>query len=146
MRDARTSPLAAWFLGPHAENREVLEELALRVVRDYAGWRADFHPADPHAITWEDKHSREYADGIARLQEGLGTLLAELKHSAPVFSQRYKGHMLGEQTLAGQLGYFAGMLHNPNNISSEVSQSTTKLEQQVTHDLARMIGYDVDSS
>lgn len=145
-RDARTSPLAAWFLGPHAENREVLEALALRVVRDYAGWRADFHPADPQAITWEDKRSREYADGIARLQAGLGALLTELRHSAPMFSQRYKGHMLGEQTLAGQLGYFAGMLHNPNNISSEVSQSTTKLEQQVMRDLARMIGYGVDAS
>lgn len=145
-RDPVKSPLPAWFLGPHAENRDVLERLAATVMQDYAGWREDFHPADPRAITWEDRHSREYGDGIASLEAGLGMLLAELKRSAPVFSQRYKGHMLGEQTLAGQLGYFAGMLHNPNNISSEVSQSTTRLEQQVMRDLARMIGYVADSS
>lgn len=145
-RGATRSPLAAWFLGPHAENSEVLERLALGIVKDYAGWRGDFHPADPQAITWEDKHTPEYADCIDRLEENLHTLMSELKHGVPAFSQRYKGHMLGEQTLAGQLGYFAGMLHNPNNISSEVSQSTTKLELQVTHDLARMIGYGIDAS
>ncbi len=146
LRDAQKSPLPAWFLGPHAENGEVLEKLALSVVRDYTAWRADFHPADPQAITREDKRTSGYADGMARLEAGLATLMAELRHGVPAFSQRYKGHMLGEQTLAGQLGYFAGMLHNPNNISSEVSQSTTRLEQQVMHDLARMIGYGADSS
>lgn len=145
-RGSARSPLGSWFLGPHAENGEVLEKLAQRVVEDYAGWRADFHPADPRAITWDDKHSAAYAQGISSLESNLERLLAELKHGAPSFSQRYKGHMIGDQTLAGQLGYFAGMLHNPNNISSEVAQSTTRLEHEVARDLARMLGYCLDGA
>ena len=145
-RAVTRSPLPAWFLGPHAENRDVLERLALNVIRDYSGWRMDSHPGDPPGIPSEDRSTPEYRECVERLEAGLDTLMVELKRGVPAFSQRYKGHMLGEQTLAGQLGYFAGMLHNPNNISSEVSASTTKLEMVIAHDLARMIGYVADAS
>ncbi len=145
-RAVTRSPLPAWFLGPHAENRDVLERLALDIIRDYAGWRADYYPADPPGISSEDRRTPEYRDCIGSLESSLDTLMAELKHGVPSFSQRYKGHMLGEQTLPAQLGHLAGMLHNPNNISSEVSPSTTRLEVQIAQDLARMIGYVADAS
>jgi hypothetical protein len=34
-------------------------------------------------------------------------LLAQLKQDVPFFSGRYKGHMVAEQTIAAQIGYFA---------------------------------------
>ena len=54
--------------------------------------------------------------------------------------------MLSEQTIAAQAAYFAAMLYNPNNVSLEVSPVTTRLEVEVAHQLAEMIGYDPDRS
>src|SRR5690606_29729590 len=51
-----------------------------------------------------------------------------------------------EQTIASQIGYFAAMLYNPNNVAIEASPVTTRLELQVAADLARMIGYDPATS
>jgi glutamate/tyrosine decarboxylase-like PLP-dependent enzyme len=49
---------------------------------------------------------------------------------------------VAEQTIAAQVGYFATMLYNPNNIAAEISPVTSRLELEVAGDLARMIGYD----
>jgi glutamate/tyrosine decarboxylase-like PLP-dependent enzyme len=54
--------------------------------------------------------------------------------------------MIGEQTIASQIGYFATMLYNPNNIAVEISPVTTRLELEVAEQLARMIGYDPSRS
>ena len=50
--------------------------------------------------------------------------------------------MLSEQTIASQAAYFAAMLYNPNNVSSEVAPVTTAIEAEVAQQLAEMIGYD----
>src|SRR5690606_31522952 len=83
-----------------------------------------------------------YDDAVARLTEELHGLLASLKRDVPFFSGRYQGHMLGEQTIASQVGYLAGMLYNPNNVVAEASPVTTRLEIEVASQLAAMIGYD----
>jgi glutamate/tyrosine decarboxylase-like PLP-dependent enzyme len=49
--------------------------------------------------------------------------------------------MLSEQTIASQLAWFATMLCNPNNVVSEVSPVTTRLELEVAAQLAALIGY-----
>src|ERR1019366_1770551 len=73
-------------------------------------------------------------------------LLAALKQDVPFFSGRYQGHMVGEQTIAAQVAYFAAMLYNPNNVTEEVSPVTTRLELEVGTQLAAMIGYAPDRS
>ncbi|HET8625135.1 MAG TPA: hypothetical protein VFM14_16350 [Gemmatimonadales bacterium] len=42
LRDA----LQAWFLGPRAENPEVLERLITEALRDHVFWRRNYHPED----------------------------------------------------------------------------------------------------
>src|SRR5690606_2024902 len=64
------------------------------------------------------------------------------RRDVPVFSGRYQGHMLAEQTLASQAAWFATMLSNPNNVVVETSPVTTRLELEVAAQLAAMIGYD----
>jgi len=44
---------------------------------------------------------------------------------------RYQGHVLWDTTLPGMLGYFATMLHNPNQLTIQMSTATTLLELQV---------------
>jgi glutamate/tyrosine decarboxylase-like PLP-dependent enzyme len=138
--------LRAWFLGPRAENSELLERLLVEALRDHVFWRRNYHPEDGFTIRELDKRQEGYEESVAVLTQELLGLLAELKQDVPFFSGRYKGHMIGEQTIASQIGYFATMLYNPNNIAAEISPVTTRLEMEVARDLARMIGYDPAAS
>ena len=138
--------LRAWFLGPRAENAGLLERLVLESLRDHAFWRRNYHPEDGFTIHESDRRTRGYDDATARLTEEMFGLLAALKRDVPFFSGRYQGHMLGEQTIAAQVGYFAAMLYNPNNVAAEVSPVTTRLELEAAAQLAAMIGYDAGRS
>ena len=144
MTDLRDNALRSWFLGPRAENAGLLEGLVVEALRDHVFWRRNFHPEDGFAIRELDKRSEGYEDAVATLTQELLGLLAALKRDVPFFSGRYKGHMLFEQTIAGQIGYFAAMLYNPNNISAEAAPVTTRLELEVAAQLSRMVGYDPD--
>ncbi len=138
--------LRAWFLGPRAENAELFERLVVEALRDHVFWRRNYHPEDGLTIRETDKRQEGYEENVATLTQELMGLLAELKRDVPFFSGRYKGHMVGEQTIASQIGYFATMLYNPNNIAVEISPVTTRLEREVAEQLARMIGYDPSAS
>lgn len=146
MSDAREEALAAWFLGPRAENAELLERLITEALRDHVFWRRNYHPEDGFVIREKAKHTEGYEDAVARMTQELMNLLAALKRGVPFFSGRYKGHMAFEQTLAAQIGYVAAMLYNPNNIAHESSPVTTHLELAVAAQLARMIGYDPETA
>ena len=134
--------LPAWFLGPRAENAELLERLVVESLRDHVFWRRNYHPEDGFTIRESDKRRAGYEEAVATLTQELMGLLARLKQDVPFFSGRYKGHMVAEQTIASQVGYFATMLYNPNNVAAEISPVTTRLELEVAADLAAMIGYD----
>ncbi|HEX7941825.1 MAG TPA: pyridoxal-dependent decarboxylase [Gemmatimonadaceae bacterium] len=136
----------AWFLGPRAENADLMERLVVEALRDHVFWRRNYHPEDGFTIRETDKRSEGYEETVATLTQELMGLLAELKRGVPFFSGRYKGHMAFEQTIAAQIGYFAAMLYNPNNVAVEASPVTTRLELEVAAQLARMIGYDPSTS
>jgi glutamate/tyrosine decarboxylase-like PLP-dependent enzyme len=138
--------LQAWFLGPRAENAAVFERLITEALRDHVFWRRNYHPEDGFTILESEKRRDGYAEAVATLTQELLGLLAALKRDVPFFSGRYKGHMVFEQTIAAQVGYFAAMLYNPNNVASEISPVTTRLELEVAAELARMIGYDPAAS
>lgn len=134
--------LRAWFLGPRAENSELFERLITEALRDHVFWRRNYHPEDGFTIREIDKRRDGYESAVATLTQELLGLLAELKRGVPFFSGRYKGHMTAELTLPSMVGWFAAMLYNPNNVSIEASPVTTRLELEVSAQLARMIGYD----
>lgn len=136
-----TDPIKSLFLGPKGEQSQLLEELIRAALDDHVRWRRHFHPADPSPIACSVDGAH---DGLRNevIKNNFLQLLNRLHASVPVFSGRYNAHMLSEQTIASQAAYFATMLYNPNNISSEVSPVTTVLEAEVAEQLARMIGYD----
>lgn len=138
--------LRAWFLGPRAENADLLERLIVEALRDHVSWRRNFHPEDGFAIRETDKRTHGYEEAVSTLTQELMGLLAELKRGVPFFSGRYRAHMLSEQTIAAQVGFFATMLYNPNNVSVEASPVTSRLELEVAAQLAGMIGYDPTES
>ncbi len=138
--------LRAWFLGPRGENADLLERLLTEALRDHVFWRRNYHPEDGFTIRETDRRRPGYDEAVATLTQELLGLLAELKRGVPFFSGRYKGHMVFEQTIASQVGYFAAMLYNPNNVAIEASPVTTRLELEVGRQLAAMLGYRPDTA
>jgi glutamate/tyrosine decarboxylase-like PLP-dependent enzyme len=138
-----TSSLGAWFLGPKAENEELLTRLLLRAVRSHCADRRDTYPDDPCYVTDAVKAGEEYQQSVREIDRHLDALLTALQGSVPFFSYRYQSHMNWDLTLPAIVGYFAAMLYNQNNVAVEASPVTTLLETVVGDDLCRMLGYEI---
>lgn len=140
---AGTESLATWFLGPKAENADLLLRLAKRAVQAQIADRRAYQPSDPPWVTDDIKSSPAYAAGVEALEAALDQLVSRLQGSVPFFSYRYQAHMLWDTTLPAVVGYLAAMLANQNNVAAEASPVTTALELEVGRDLCTMLGYDV---
>jgi hypothetical protein len=86
----------SWFLGPKAENSEMLERLVLEALRDCVFWRRNFHPEDEILITEKVKRTEAFQDSHALIRQEFLSMLANLKRDVPFYSPRYIGHMLGD--------------------------------------------------
>lgn len=135
-------PLSAWFLGPRAENAPVWTELFDHIFQDYIHWRRNYFPADPWIVGRLRRRSPEHEAWLDSLTGHLDGILSELKYHFPMHSPRYNAHMTSEQSLPAVLGYFAGLLYNPNNVSGEAAPITVALELEVGRMIAAMLGYD----
>ncbi|MGJ8623352.1 MAG: pyridoxal phosphate-dependent decarboxylase family protein [Yoonia sp.] len=144
-RSKGTSSLAGWFLGPMAENEDVLQGAVARAVGAHCDARREYGGqfGDPVYVTPDIKASDEYKKTISALDSKLGDLLGALHGSIPLSSYRNQSHMYWDITMPGAIGYFAAMLYNQNNVAAEASPVTTLLEIEVGKDLARMLGYTV---
>ena len=132
----------AWFLGPQAENLDVLRELLATALDSHAAFRRGFHPNDPSHLTEAVRHSEGYRIGVERMRRETHVLLDKLRMSAPFASMRYQGHMLWDQAMPGLVGLIAGLLYNQNNVAAEASPVTTRLEIEAGEDLCAMLGYE----
>ncbi|MBL8176860.1 MAG: hypothetical protein JNK48_19455, partial [Bryobacterales bacterium] len=135
----RTKKLAAWFLGPKAENAEWEEKLVLHILQDYFHWRRNYFPSDEILIPQGLR--RESTAWNDELFQQLTEMLAGLRRHFPFYSPRYIAHMLSDQTIPSVLGYFAGLLYNPNNVTPEAAPVTVKWELEVGAGILRMLGF-----
>ena len=132
----------AWFLGPRAENIDLLRELVTAAIDSHVAFRQGFHPEDPTHLTEAVRQSPAFQVGAERLRRETAVLLEKLRLSAPFSSMRYQGHMLWDQALPGFVGLVAALLYNQNNVAAEASPVTTRLEIEAGRDLCRMLGYE----
>jgi len=134
--------VAAWFLGPRAENSALLTELVNDGLSHITNYRDSYLPGDPKSITSDVQESPGYQRTVIELKQKYKALLDYLyKNASPYFSMRYQAHMLWDTTLPSIAAYFATMLHNPNNLTIQASTSTVPLEILVSADLCEMIGF-----
>ncbi|SPO00097.1 uncharacterized protein DNG_02949 [Cephalotrichum gorgonifer] len=134
--------VSSWFLGPRAENFEVLSKLFNSVLADQSKARQNLYPTDPTFITQDMKSLDAYKESIERLEQSVGELSGQLAtHSVPFWSPRYNGHMCMDTAMSSIIGYMSAMLYNPNNVATEASPLTTGYEKQVGDQLCRMLGY-----
>lgn len=136
--------VAAWFLGPKAENAAILKQLINRALDKHIDDRIGLYEEDPIYITKEIKDSAEYKKSIEKLHIEANNLFNILKGSVPFWSYRWQSHMNWDTTLPSIVGYFSAMLYNPNNVAAEGSPVTTILEMKVGDQLCEMLGYNVD--
>ena len=135
-------PLAAWFLGPRGENAAVWQEMFAYIFQDYVHWRRNYFPSDPVVVSRVRRRSDDHEAWVDTLAAALDETLNKLKQHFPFHSPRYIAHMLSEQTLPSVLGYFAGMLFNPNNVTAEAAPITVELELEVGRMMAGMLGFN----
>ena len=135
----RTRRLAAWFLGPKAENAELEEKMILHILEDYFHWRRNYFPSDEILVTQSQR--REQMAWNDDLFQQISEMLAGFRRHFPIYSPRYNAHMTADQTIPSVLGYFAGMLYNPNNVTPEAAPVTVEWELEVGADILRMLGY-----
>src|ERR1051326_519965 len=131
--------MAAWFLGPKAENAESEQRMLTYILDDYFHWRRNYFPSDEILIT--QSMQRESLDWNDRLAQQVTEMLAGLRRHFPFYSPRYNAHMLSDQTIPSVLGYFAGMLYNPNNVTPESAPVTLAWEFEVGADILKMLGF-----
>jgi glutamate/tyrosine decarboxylase-like PLP-dependent enzyme len=144
--DLKENETSALFLGPKAENMELLSELITEILASINQGRHNFHTEDPVMITDDVKSSETYLKTSETVRKNLNHLLKFMnKYDTPFYSSRYQGHMNWELAIPAITGYFAAMLHNPNNVTVQASTATTFLEMAVGRDICNMIGYDNNS-
>jgi len=133
-----------WFLGPAAENDQLLESLVVEFLRDHAYWRRNFHPEDGFRISADARHRPDFLAVQAKTRAELHRLSARLKRAVPNYHPRYVGHMTGDLLLPGLVAKLLTTLYNPNNVSEEAAPVTLELELEVGEQLARMFGFATD--
>ena len=129
----------ALFLGPKAEHRGVFENAILTILRDYVHWRSNYFPGDPILI--KSGIQRGLQSGSDHMSDCVHEMIAQLRRNFPFYSPRYLGHMLSDVSMPSLLGYFAGMLYNPNNVTTEAAPVTVEWELEACNALMRMFGY-----
>ena len=113
--------------------------MILHILQDYFHWRRNYFPSDEILVTQSLR--RESMAWNDELFQQISEMLAGFRRHFPVYSPRYNAHMTADQTLPSILGYFAGMLYNPNNVTPEAAPVTVQWELDVGADILRMLGY-----
>ncbi len=126
--------ISNFFLGPKAENGEYLIKSIKTILNDYIYWRKNYCPSD------KLDNSKEKI-WYEKLNYELQNVLSLLKANYPFYSPRYMAHMLSETIIPGILGYFAGMLYNPNNVTDEAAPVTVNLELEFGRKICQMLGF-----
>ncbi|EMD41726.1 hypothetical protein CERSUDRAFT_102127 [Gelatoporia subvermispora B] len=142
LNDDLHKAIGAWFLGPQAENFELLKSLFSYAADTQARARHDYHPEDGAFITTEMQGSVVFKETVDKLKNeywSVAKLLSD--YSIPFWSSRYAGHMTFDTSMPAILGSLATTLFNPNNVAFEASPITTLLELDVGRDLCEMLGY-----
>lgn len=83
---------------------------------------------------------RDNQDEYDKIHLGIMEMTAKLRRNFPFYSPRYIAHMLSDISMPAFLGYFAGMLHNSNNCTTEAAPVTVEWEIEACNKILKMLG------
>lgn len=138
--DTARDIVRSYFPGARSENEWRLRAEMDATLDHWFRWRsARFEDSAPAGEAPEATRPARRSD---RLGQSLLALCDALTAETPTFSPRYIAHMKADLSLPGLLGWFAAMLHNPNNSSRDASRVGSVIETEAVAALAKMLGYD----
>ena len=134
MEIKKENKVSNYFLGPKAENADLLKKNIKLIFNDYIYWRRNYCPRDKV----DYKKDKEWFE---KLRYELQNVLATLKANYPFYSPRYMDHMLSDTIIPGILGFFTGMFFNPNNVTDEAAPVTVNMELEFGKKICQMLGF-----
>jgi glutamate/tyrosine decarboxylase-like PLP-dependent enzyme len=106
-----------------------LHSYAARAIEAVTAWQDTWGNLPPHPASRPDPD---------RLEAAWGDYLVRLRENYPIHHPRYTAHMLRAPHPVAIAGYFAAMLHNPNNHGLEGGPATSAMEKELVRELAQM--------
>ena len=86
---------AAWFLGPKAENLELLKTLVTKAIDEHAEFRKyKYFPLDPEYVTKKLETEPAFQEATEDLRDNLDILCQRLKNSVPFSNFRSQVSMI----------------------------------------------------
>jgi len=112
-------------------------------VDEHVGWRQNYQPQDLPVISPFDKSSESFRDTADHMRSVFDQLSSKLRsESLPWHTAgRFWGHMNSETLMPAIIAYTAAMLWNGNNVAYESSPGTSQMEEEVGHQLCKMMSY-----
>ncbi|MDY7807235.1 pyridoxal phosphate-dependent decarboxylase family protein [Burkholderia stagnalis] len=129
--------LSSWrHLWPHAKNHVRYRDMLGAILDDYYVWHSRWQSPGRAPTPERDSILQRTTALLKELSSRLMT------DSVPWPACSYLAHMNTDTILPAGLAYFATMLYNPNNVTTEASPVTTALEHEVSDDFCGLVGFD----
>ncbi len=143
MKNKTNIDLKALFLGDRGENIEFYKSTLSKLMDDHVGWRKNYMPQDPPAVSVDDMQASEYKETLLKTIEVLNEVSQKMRQeSVPCCTAgRYWGHMHAQTLMVAELAYMFSMLWNSNNCSYDSSPATSMMEGEVGQQLCVMMGW-----
>lgn len=140
--------LKALFLGHKGENVDLFKEVLLKMVDEHVGWRQNYQTQDMPVITPFDKSKQSFQDTSNHMRSVFNELSSKLRSQSMPWhtAGRFWGHMNSETLMPAIIAYSTAMLWNGNNVAYESSPGTSQMEEEVGHQLCRMMSYTAGES
>ena len=140
--------LKALFLGHKGENVDLFKEVLLKMVDEHVGWRQNYQTQDMPVITPFDKSKQSFQDTSNHMRSVFNELSCKLRSQSMPWhtAGRFWGHMNSETLMPAIIAYSAAMLWNGNNVAYESSPGTSQMEEEVGHQLCKMMSYKAGES
>ncbi len=138
--------LKSFFIGPQAENAPWVLEILEETIKQWVAWRKSLYPEDGEAISIDNQQHPDFIKNQEKISGAVKELMERLEKEVPTFPPRYIGHMVSEISVPALLGHMLTLLHNPNNIVTDVSLVGTEIELEAVSELAKMIGYSTETT
>lgn len=142
-KEYKNLDLAAYFIGPKAENGDFYKKTLNDLIDDHLGWRKNFVPRDKESISEEEKEQDNFKKAQINMENVLHSLSRKLRDDSIPWNSagRYWGHMNNETLMPAILAYNFAILWNGNNTAWEGAPAGTLLEHEVGKDLAQLMGF-----
>ncbi|MEG2719098.1 MAG: pyridoxal-dependent decarboxylase [Clostridia bacterium] len=141
--DSDQIDLKALFMGDKGENADFFKQTMCHLIDDHVGWRKNYMPQDPPAVTLGDKDAPDFKATMDRITTVMDELSCKMRTLSVPWeaSGRYWGHMLSQQLMPAELAYTFAMLWNSNTCTYEASPATSLMEGEVGQQLCRLMGW-----